>query len=309
MAGKPDVYVDIPQRASYASGAPLPNQGDVLEHSGGTGANVRVLAYPNGQPFVSAGVGPSGRYVYLLRQVPTSSSTFHVAAARIPIAGGAAQLLTLPTQPPTGQSAVLLASPDDQRMAYATGPSSTTIADTSNGRVVATLPGQVIGWLPDSQHVVVEHVTQASAQTAHQVAPVRLSFRSVDLSRPGTSSSLLTVTSSSPGDDGACGSPSTAAAVSATGRLVVVTGGCSTQPGGRSQLTFLDAVSPGSTSTVMLPTSVDAAFADRVAWTPAGTVVVFFTHQDCYTSEPAVLVHGTAVARASYDDVLCPTKG
>lgn len=306
-AATPDVYVDIPQRASYAGGGPLPDQGDLVEHSGATGAKVRVLAHPNGKPFLSGAVSPSGRYAYVLQQVPTSASTYTVTAARIPVGGGAAQSLTLPTQPPSGQAPVLLASPDDHAMAYATGPSTTTIAATSNGKVLATLPGQVVGWLPDSQHVVVEHVRQLGDSTAQQVPAARLTFQSVDLSSPSTSNPLLTVTSAAPGDDGACGVPSTAAAVSAAGRLVVVTGGCSTQPDGRSQLTFLNTVSPGSPSTMTLPASVDGAFANKVAWTPASTVVVFFTHQDCSTSPPALLVHGAAVTRPSYDGALCPT--
>lgn len=270
-ASSPDVFAEV-------------IGGAVKLLSAKTGAVIRTLVPAGGQSASSTGgrdfavVGPSGRYVYY---------TDIGGAARVPITGGAAQ--QLPSPPGASGASDLrdvYADHSDTHLEETVGAA----ADARPPRVVATDlsarttvdlgPGEATGWDTSGTTAYVTTKAATTGATTTQVADEAVTITGIPIAAPTTHRYRETMSSKAPGDDGACGTASTATAIGPTGQIGWVLGGCSSQPRGRLAYDFRIG-ERYSLVEATFPSADQAFFASSLQYTPSGTAVVLLTHQDC----------------------------
>lgn len=115
--------------------------------------------------------------------------------------------------------------------------------------------------------------------------------RTCPIASPTSRGYRETLISQAPGDDGACGPPSTATAIGPSGQIGWVLGGCSSSPGGRLTYAFR-ATEDHSLVHATFPADDQRFFAPPLQYSPKGTAVVLLTHQDCTGPDPVSVVYG-----------------
>ena len=263
--------------------------GAVHVYSAVTGAIVRTVVVGSsataGRDF--AVVGPSGRYVYFVDAT---------GPARVPLTGGPLQRLP---QPPSNGTEVVAVYADrtDTKLVETIGyaddvhPHHAVVMSVGSTAVTDLGAANATGWSPDGSLAYITITTTQGASSPRQTAPVDVGLYAVSPSRPAARDGR-DLTSQSPGDDGACsgGSPSRVTAVSPDGIAGWVLGGCSSKPAGLLTYDFTAYQPQLSLSGPTLPADDDGFVAASMQYTPAGTVVIVLTHQDCIDGSPIVVV-------------------
>lgn len=280
----PDVFAEV-------------SGGAVQLRSADTGAVVRTLvpAGNGAQTNIATGgrtfavVGPSGRYVYY---------TDIAGAARVPLGGGAIE--QLPTPPGAGDVTSVLADRSDTHFeetaghvddskppeVFVTRLGSKAVTDLGTGPAI-----KATGWNAADTTAYVTTTTATSPATRTQVADLGVTITGIPLGAPTTHGFRETLPSQAPGDDGACGPPSTATAIGPSGQIGWALGGCSSTSAG--QLTYAFRIGKHySLVQATFPADDQAFFAQSLQYTPAGTAVLLLTHQDCTGPDVVAVVPG-----------------
>lgn len=267
----PDVFAEV-------------SHGAVQLRSARSGAVVRTLVPAGTTSSTSAGgrdfavVGPSFRYVYY---------TDVAGAARVPLEGGAVE--QLPKPPGPGDVMNVYSDRSDTRFEETIGYAGDTkphdVVVTRLGSTTVTHLGsgptmKAAGWNVAGSTAYVTTTSVTTPATATQVANLSVTITGIPLAAPTTHTFRESLPSVSPGNDGACGAPSTATAIGPTGQIGWVLGGCSSAAAGK--LTYAFRVGEHySLAQATFPTTDQGLFATSLQYTPSGTAVLHLTHQDC----------------------------
>ena len=237
-------------------------------------------------------VGPSGRYVYY---------TDIAGAARVPAGGGAVR--QLPAPPGGGNITSVIADRSDTRFeetvgydddsklprVFVTRLASKTVTGLRSGSGIQGTGFNTAGTTAYITTTAYVTTTGAGHGTRAQANELRVTITGIPLAAPAAHGFRETLVSRAPGDDGACGGPSSATAIGPAGQIGWVLGGCSRASTGRLTYAFRTG-EHYSLAQATFPADDQPFYAQSLQYTPAGTAVLLLTHQDCTGPAPVAVV-------------------